>query len=429
MRYITYSGRRRTADFTGMNGDDATSTDATLKSRFGVEVPRRIAGMIGAVHPAFPEQTFLREALAGYEDLELTPRARQISRALASSLPGDYPEAVAILVASIGPVLEESDLTGMGSFLYLPHVFFVAEHGTGHWEESMRAQYELTQRFTAEFSIRAFLVSEPERTLARLRDWATDSSTHVRRLVSEGTRPRLPWAPRLRAFQQDPGPVLELLELLRDDPELYVRRSVANNLNDIAKDHPETAIATCARWMRDATPERVWLVRHALRSVLKQGRSDALAVLGYGSGDAFSVGDLTIAPEEPQIGDSVRITFTVQNGGPPATAMIDLRVHFVKSRGTATPKVFKVAVREMGSGERTMVAKSVSLAQHTTRTHHPGVHEVDVMVNGTIHRVGRFLLASRRISPAGSASRPIAQGAPNVQNPVSRGRGGDDKGA
>ena len=136
----------------------------------------------------------------------------------------------------------------MDVFIYLPHVFFVAKFGVGHFEASMRAQYELTQRFTAEYSIRGFLERYPERTLARLREWAGDANAHVRRLVSEGTRPRLPWAPRLRAFQDDPQPVLELLELLKDDPELYVRRSVANNLNDIGKDNPTALIDTCRHW-------------------------------------------------------------------------------------------------------------------------------------------------------------------------------------
>ena len=362
-----------------------------LKDLFGPDVPHKIAAMINAVHPAFPAKRFVRDALEGYDALELTPRGRQIAASLRTYLPQDYPEAVAILVASLGEPLDRSDLTGMETFIYMPHVFFVAEHGVGHWEESMRAQYELTQRFTAEFSIRAFLVSEPDRTLARLREWTTDPSEHVRRLVSEGTRPRLPWAPRLPAFQRDPSPVLDLLELLRDDPMLYVRRSVANNLNDIAKDNPDVAVATCSRWMRNATPERAWLVRHALRSVVKQGRPDALAVLGYGSGDGFVVTDGVVSPHAPAIGDTIRITFDVVNGADVVSAaLIDLRVHFVKSNGTTSPKVFKVAERSLAPGERATVTKTISLAQHTTRTHYPGRHPVEAIVNGKTFPVATF---------------------------------------
>jgi 3-methyladenine DNA glycosylase AlkC len=217
-----------------------------LKNFYGPDVPARIAAMIAQVDPAFPAEAFLADALDGYEALELTPRARQIARALGRHLPQDYERAIEILVASLAPKLEAAELTGMEVFVYMPHVFFVADRGGDRFEASMRAQYELTQRFTAEYSIRVFLERYPEATLARLREWARDPSVHVRRLVSEGTRPRLPWAPRLRSFQDDPRPVLELLELLRDDPELYVRRSVANNLNDIGKDNPAALIETCS---------------------------------------------------------------------------------------------------------------------------------------------------------------------------------------
>ena len=147
--------------------------------------------------------------------------------ALRRHLPEDYQAAIKILMKSLGPKLNGTEGLGMAPFLYLPHVRFVADYGLEHFELSMLAQYELTQRFTAEFSIRPFIEKYPDATMKRLKVWTKDPSAHVRRLVSEGTRPRLPWAPRLRGFQKDPRPVLELLELLKDDPELFVRRSVA----------------------------------------------------------------------------------------------------------------------------------------------------------------------------------------------------------
>jgi 3-methyladenine DNA glycosylase AlkC len=214
-----------------------------LKDQFGPSAPTAIASMIRAVHADFPEKEFLRDALAGYGPLSLTARGFQIAEALRAHLPADFPEAVDILLRSASQPHEHRASSGMAGFLYMPHLFFVARHGLDHFEESMRAQHALTQRFSAEFSIRAFLERHPGRTLERLREWTGDPSHHVRRLVSEGTRPRLPWAPRLRAFQRDPGPVVELLELLKDDVELYVRRSVANNLNDIGKDHPDLLTA------------------------------------------------------------------------------------------------------------------------------------------------------------------------------------------
>jgi len=262
-------------------------------------------------------------------------------------------------------------------------VFFVAEFGIEHFEASMRAQYELTQRFTAEYSIRAFLERFQERTLARLRDWAVDSNVHVRRLVSEGTRPRLPWAPRLRAFQHDPQPVLELLDLLKDDPELLVRRSVANNLNDIGKDNPTALIATCRRWMQQPTPERRWLVRHALRSAVKRGDPEALQILGFVPAGAVTVRAIDVTPAVVPIGESVTFTVELANeGSSTQRLLVDLRVYFVKANGKPSPKVFKVKVLELDPQTSAWLRKAISFAQHTTRTHHPGLHRVEVLVNG-----------------------------------------------
>ncbi len=245
-----------------------------LKNHFGPDVPGLLAEAITAVHPSFPADEFTTFCVDGYDDLELTPRARRIAEGFARYLPADREEALSILVESLGDENTDNELTGMEPFRYLPHVFFVADHGLDHFELAMTAQAELTKRFTAEFSIRSYIEQDHDRTLDRLRIWAGDENVHLRRLVSEGTRPRLPWAPRLRGFQEDPAPVLELLELLKDDPEEYVRRSVANNLNDIAKDHPELVVAVARRWWADGDDARRKLVRHGLR------RSSRMATSG-----------------------------------------------------------------------------------------------------------------------------------------------------
>jgi 3-methyladenine DNA glycosylase AlkC len=354
-----------------------------LKNYYGPDVPARIARMIKEVDNGFDEDAFLADALDGYQALELTPRARQIAQALGRHLPQDYERAIEILIASLGPKLQVAELTGMDVFVYLPHVFFVAEFGVDHFEASMRAQYELTQRFSAEYSIRVFLERYLQQTLGRLREWAFDSNVHVRRLVSEGTRPRLPWAPRLRAFQDDPRPVLELLELLKDDPELFVRRSVANNLNDIGKDNPVALIETCRRWMRDASPQRSWLVRHALRSAVKRGEPEALEILGFLPATGVQVRDVHIAPPVASIGDSITFTVELSNeGSATQRLLIELRVHFVKANAHPSPKVFALKELELRPNGSVQLTKKISLAQHTTRTHYPGQHRVEVLVNG-----------------------------------------------
>jgi 3-methyladenine DNA glycosylase AlkC len=353
-----------------------------LKNSFGPEVPQRLAGMLSAAYPAFDRDRFLTAALAGYEALELTQRAWHVARRLRPCLPVETEEAIGVIVASLGPEIEEAELQGMEVFLYLPFVFFVAEYGLDTFEASMTAQYELTKRFTSEFSIRAFLERHPEETLDRLRQWSADPNVHVRRLVSEGTRPRLPWAPRLRQFIADPAPVIDLLERLKNDPEPYVQRSVANNLNDIAKDHPDLVVEVARRWMADPTPGRGWIVRHGLRTLVKQGHPGALAVLGFDHGSPVET-RLALSADRVEIGSKVTATIDVFN---PTDTMervvIDLRVHFVKAAGVTGPKVFKVAELEVEPGGIRQARKTVSLAQHTTRTHYRGRHAVELIVNG-----------------------------------------------
>ncbi len=364
-----------------------------LKNSFGPEVAETIAGMLAAELPDFDTRSFLTRALDGYDELELTPRAKQIAAAMAEHLPADRARALRIVTNSLGPEIEESELTGMGTFVYLPHVFFVAEHGLDHFELAMKAQYELTRRFTAEFSIRAYLEHHEEATLDRLRTWAGDPNVHVRRLVSEGSRPRLPWAPRLRRYQEDPTPVLELLELLRHDSEEYVRRSVANNLNDISKDHPELVVETVERWWPDTDRDGRRMIRHALRTLVKQGDVGALAVLGFSDNSPAVIETVRCEPDRVAIGEKVRLSIVVANPSPePAAALVDIRVHFMKANGSTNPKVFKGSELRLDPGDQATVRKTLSVAQHSTRKHYPGEHRIEVLINGRAHPGASFEL-------------------------------------
>lgn len=367
---------------------------SSLKDFYSPTVVRRLGASLAAVHPPFDLSRWEKEALAGLDDLSLTDRARHLMRAMRSQLPADYEAALEILLASAGKASSApGESSGMEAFLYLPHLYFVSEHGLDHFEASMHAQYLLTQRFTAEFSIRFFLERHPEATLARLRQWASDENHHVRRLVSEGTRPRLPWAMRLRAFQQDPTPVLELLELLKDDESLYVRRSVANNLNDIGKDHPEILAATCRRWLKDATPEREWLVRHALRSAVKRGEPGALEALGAGEAAQVEIFATRFEPESPKRGTKVRYQAELRSTSDgPQKLVVDLAIHFVKASGKPSAKVFKLKNVDLAAGERVQLGKTIDLSDLTTRKHYPGWHAAELRINGAAFPAGGFEL-------------------------------------
>lgn len=368
-----------------------------LKNHFGPGVVRELAGQIADAWPAFRAGAFISDALSGFDALELMPRGTHLARALRRHLPQDFEAAVEILLASAAVRRSRSAGDGgMASFFFLPHVAFVAEFGLDHFEASMRAQHALTQVFTAEFSIRPFLERHEAATLARLRTWARDPNLHVRRLVSEGTRPRLPWASRLRRFQQDPTPVLTLLELLKDDPALYVRRSVANNLNDIGKDHPEVLLRVAAEWMTGASDERAALVKHALRSLVKAGNRDALKILGFGSSAVVELRRAVCTPARVPAGGKVTVTFDVVNvAARRQRLLIDLRVHFVKGHGGTSPKVFKMTSATVAAGGVVTCRKTITLADLTTRKHHAGRHLVEALVNGTVIPAGSFHLARR----------------------------------
>jgi 3-methyladenine DNA glycosylase AlkC len=351
------------------------------------------------VHPEFPARPFVRQASAGLEELELLDRGKHIARALAMHLPASYPEAIEILLRSLGPehVSDELVGAGMAPFFYLPHTLFVAERGLDHFDLSMRAQYELTKRFSAESSIRPYIARYPERTFGVLREWTKDPNAHVRRLVSEGTRLRLPWAPRVPWLDANPHRILELLELLKDDAATLVRRSVANNLNDLGKVHPDLLIETCALWLEGASVERRTLVEHALRSAVKRGHTDALRLLGYGNKASVSIENVRFDPPRVAIGERVSISFVLRSTSrAPQNLLVDMALHFVKANGEATPKVFKLKRIVRPPRGRVALQTGVSMAVHTTRTPRPGAHAVDIIVNGNAERAGSFEVTAPR---------------------------------
>jgi len=366
-----------------------------LKTFFAPALVERLAADIARVWPDFPERAFIEQACAGLDDLELVSRGKHIAAALGRHLPPRYPEAIAVLLRSLGPEHATDELVGAGMapFFYLPHVLFVAERGLDHFDVSMGAQYELTKRFSAEGSIRPYIARDPERTFVALRRWAHDPNAHVRRLVSEGTRLRLPWAMRVEWLDRNPLRVLELLELLKDDPTTLVRRSVANNLNDLGKVHPTLLVERCAAWLDGASAERRALVEHALRSAVKRGDPGALRLLGYGGKPAVALEDARFRPKKVAIGRSVTVTFTLRSTArSPQDLLVDLAVHFVKANGTASPKVFKLKRVRLPERGSVALEKTVSLAVHSTRKPQPGRHQVAVLVNGAAIRAGSFVV-------------------------------------
>lgn len=365
-----------------------------LKTFFSSVLVERLAAELCRVEPGFASRAFCQSATCGLEALELVDRGRHIARALAEHLPQSYPEAISILLRSLGPEHAEPELVGAGMapFFYLPHVLFVAERGLEHFELSMHAQYELTKRFSAEGSIRAYIERYPERCFEVLRTWTTDPNAHVRRLVSEGTRLRLPWAARVAFLDRNPERVLALLERLKADPTPFVRRSVANNLNDLGKVHPGLLTRTCQTWLReDASSERRALVKHALRSAVKRADPQALALLGFGARPSVSIKGVRLAPARVRLGGRLSIQCSLQSTARTAQdLLVDFAVHFVKADGHTAPKVFKGKRVKLAPGAEVRLENRISFAPMSTRRHYPGRHHAELLINGVGYALGAF---------------------------------------
>jgi 3-methyladenine DNA glycosylase AlkC len=354
---------------------------------FNPQTIRALADHLLRCAPDFDRSAFVRSAGHGLEHLELMQRSAQITKALHQFLPADYEKAAAILLASLHPEEQrdisnlETDANGLAGFIVLPLSVFVAEAGQDHFELSMSLLKAMTKCFSSEFAIRFFLLKDLKRTLKVLQQWASDDNYHVRRLVSEGSRPRLPWAMRLPALMQDPSPLFPLLEKLKSDPELYVRRSVANNLNDIAKDHPDLVIQTAQSW-QGKSRETDWVIKHACRTLLKKGRPDALELFGFGPVALKNNTQLSLDKSRLRIGDKLTFDFKADViKGEKQKLRLEYVVDFVKANGKTSAKVFQISEKER-VGDTINITRTHKFADLTTRKHYAGVHGLTVMVNG-----------------------------------------------
>ena len=260
------------------NAPTSIQKGVPLKLILDREAITQLAENLQTVLSVFDKENFIKGALNNIEDLSLTERSKHISNEMAKYLPKDYPKAIDVILKSLTPPLKETEGNGLATMFYMPHCNYIAKYGLSHFDISIKAQYELTKRFTCEFSIRPFIINNEDRTMKVLYKWMKDADPHVRRLTSEGTRPRLPWAMKIDSFVKDPTPSLLILEELKNDPDLYVRRSVANHIGDIAKDNPEIAFNLCEKWLNNASTELKWVIRHAVRNPYKKGNERAIAL-------------------------------------------------------------------------------------------------------------------------------------------------------
>jgi 3-methyladenine DNA glycosylase AlkC len=364
-----------------------------LRDVFNPTVVNQLADRIAASWPAFDRDGFAAAVNEQMPPLNFGARSNLIRDTLWAYLPQDFPQAVQILLDALGPEIPHCELSGLDGFTVMSLNDFVAKYGIDHFDLSMHALYEMTKRFTAEGAIRAFLKKYPGQTLAVLEGWASDPNCHVRRLVSEGTRPRLPLAPRLDQFVKDPRPVLRLLDKLKNDPERMVQRSVANNLNDIAKDNPTAVVETLSAWKSDPSLGVRWIMGQASRTLVKQGQKEALALLGYPAEIDIEVQSLRVQSPIVRLGEALVFDFEVcAQSDQPQNLMIDFIIHHVKANGRRSPKVFKLTQKRLEPGQRLAITKRHPMRPISTRVYYPGTHLLEIQINGQVWAQAPFEL-------------------------------------
>ncbi len=374
------------------------STTEPFKELFSRALVENMARHISHVWKGFDAAAFTAAALKDFKTLELKARANQIAGALGATLPRDVPRALKILTATLRPLDKagqpvEDASKGLAGWAIWPMGEYAAQNGLAHPEESLEALRAFTIRSTSEFAIRPFLVKHPKKTLATLKAWAKDQNEHVRRLVSEGSRPRLPWGLRLKDFVRDPKPILPLLEALKDDPSEYVRRSVANSLNDIAKDHPDLVADIAKRWLKGASKDRARLVRHACRSLIKAGHTKTLASLGYNSKPAVKLTRFALTTPAVDYGTHAAFALELRSTSAlPQNIVLDYVVHHRKKSGETSPKVFKWKTLVLEPKQELRLERRHAIRPITTRVYYPGKHRIEVLINGRVSGGGEFNL-------------------------------------
>ncbi|BAY82090.1 hypothetical protein NIES267_15680 [Calothrix parasitica NIES-267] len=360
-----------------------------LKTIFNQEVITDLAQRIKKVFPSFDSISFEQKANRNLDNLELKQRSTQICTALTSHLPSKFEQAASILIEAMGEDDKSGGIEGYYGFRFMPFLNFVAVRGLDNPDIALNSLEKMTLHFSGEFAIRPFILKHPDITLPRLMEWTSHRDWRVRRLASEGSRPRLPWGIQLKPFIENPSFVIGILNQLYNDSNLVVRRSVANNLNDIAKDNPELAVETARNWWNSGNEIARWTVSHGLRSLIKQGNKQALSILGFVGGDNILVNNFQFQPKVVRIGDELNFSCNlVSQELEKVHLVVDYILHRVLANGKLSKKVFKLKQIELSPGEKIPLSGKHKFKQLSTRTYYPGIHSIELIVNG--HSVGKY---------------------------------------
>lgn len=350
---------------------------ASFKDRYQYDSLRKLAMQIQAVYDMFPIEDFLDSTMdETWDQLEFKQRIMQISKNLGTYLPNDYKTAIHI----IDKVIVNYDVCLDGFVSFFPGFVELYGQDEENWDISMAALARYTPYASAEFAVRSFIINNEERMMAQMAIWAKNDNEHIRRLASEGCRPKLPWGQALTSFQKDPSPILPILEQLKDDPSLYVRKSVANNLNDISKTHPDLVIRLAKKWY-GKNKRTDWIVKHACRTLLKNGNHEALKLFGFEANHSIKVDDFIILKDTIFIGEELTFLFKIEVKKA-VKIRLEYAIDYVKANGKRSRKIFQISQLDFPANTTKFYKKNHSFANVSTRKHYPGIHSITLIVNG-----------------------------------------------
>ena len=359
-----------------------------LKNIYSRSFIESFAAVLKKAYPKLDEKRFIELIFdKEWEARELKQRMRHIAEALHKVLPAEFAKATDVIISCIE--LLKKAKKGEMNFEYMFFPDFVEVYGLNDYKTSIAAFEKITQFTSAEFAVRPFLIKYPEKMQAQMLAWSKHPHAMVRRLASEGFRPRLPWAMAVPYLKKDPSIVLPVLGNLKNDPSETVRRSVANNLNDIAKDHPDVVMEIAGKWYGKSV-ETDKLIRHGCRTLLKRGNTDALAHFGFADTKGMSIDRLATDKKKIKIGDDILFSFNVSIAKP-VKLRVEYAIDFVKANGKTSRKVFKMSEGEYRKGIHSFNRKQ-SFRDFTTRKHYPGKHTISILLNGKERSSVEFVL-------------------------------------
>lgn len=359
-----------------------------LKEMFNPDYYTGLANNIKQVYKPFSSEKFLKQVVAPLSSLSLNQRLRHTNVVLHEFLPANYKTSIAILKECI-PLVKPG---------YTNLVFpdFVSQYGTHDFKTSLEALHYFTPFGSSEFAIRTFLKQDMKKTIKTMYRWSEDENEHVRRLSSEGSRPRLPWSFKLDAIIHDPTLTKPILENLKQDDSLYVRKSVANHINDISKDSPDYVLRLVKLWDQKH-PHTGWIVKRGCRSLFKQGDQKSLTAFNYTSDARVSLRKFILIPDSIYIGEAMTFQFELSSKeNKMQKLMVDYRVHYIKKSGSALPKVFKLKELDLAPNTSVCITKKQSFQNFTTRTHFPGKHKLEILVNGKVIVGATFMVKEKK---------------------------------